>query len=360
MVSNQSIYEHDLGNEQFLNSFALDPSISQDDLVNTVTSRDGTASELDLESLANIYQLKAKAPSLEDFNITTTNKKYVVPTQFQPLREVLEVYLPIISGQFDGPIMVINDICSQNLRGCEGKWFDFKATELMAIPAKEILDANKVLYNLDSYSDKIERLLEEGKLTDEQIRNFKQITPELIGHYPTGKTIDGLLPQYGLDANQMARYFAFAFIMLPNNGDEISFVQRAKGLGIAADCMALSGATPPFHEDFLKEGFDFPGYFRKVIEGEMEEEYKLSPDEFRIGTCYLIDDKKSIPFVAIEITTTPSTKEIAERSYGDKEIIKEHPILYATSLSAVPTLIQRFPLLQSSAYVMDKVAKQIE
>jgi len=318
MVSNQSIYEYYLGNDLFLNLFALDPNITRDDLVNIVTSRDGTASELDLESLATELPIKTILPSIERLEVTVSDEQYTVPQQLQPYRNTLDKVLEE-KGMFNGNIMVVKGNVEVPLTLYKGGFFDFKATQLTAIPADLLPDS-----------------------------------------YPAGKTIDELLPQYGLDVSQMARYLGFAFIMLPNNGNEISFVQRAKGLGIAADCMALSGATPQFHEDFLREGFDFPGYFRKVIKDEMSEEYKLSPDELRIGACYLIDDKKSVPFVAIEIITIPSTKEIAERSYGDKDIIKEHPILYATSISAVPNLIQRFPLLPSSAYVLGEVAKQSE
>ena len=221
---------------------------------------------MDLKSLATDLPVKAVLPSFERLKVTVSDEQYIVPHQLQPYRNTLDNVLKQ-KGMFNGNIMVIKGDVEVPLTLYKGGFFDFKATQLTAIPA-------------DLLPDK----------------------------YPSGKTISELLPQYGLDVNQTARYLGFAFIMLTSNGNEISFVQRAKGLGIAADCMALSGATPPFHEDFLKKDFDFPGYIRKVIEREMAEEYKLSPNELRIGSCYLIDDKKSVPFIAIEITTPPVYK----------------------------------------------------
>ncbi|MFH0868840.1 MAG: hypothetical protein V1839_01290, partial [archaeon] len=280
MVSKQAICDYELGNGLSLHAFALDPVITPAKLVSMLSSRDGTAQKFDFESLSTNLQIKAIVPSLSGLEVAVSDEQYAVPEQLQAYREDLESRLKG-RGMFNGDIMVIKGKVGLPLTLFRGGFFDFKATQLSAIPA--------------------------------------DVLPK---SYPQGKTISDLLPRYGLDVSQMARYLGFAFVMMPNNGDELSFVQRAKGLGIAADIMALSGATPPFRKDFFKMAFDFAGYFREVIERELMEEYKLSHEKFGIKTCYLIDDKKSIPFVAVEIVTSLSTREIAAKAYCDAEIIK--------------------------------------
>ena len=95
--------------------------------------------------------------------------------------------------------------------------------------------------------------------------------PEL---YPAGKTIGQLLPELNLHYNDLASYLGFAFILMPDNGREVSFVQRAKNLGIAPDCMALSGSTPQFPKQHSK-GFDFGSYFESCVAEEMQEEFRI-------------------------------------------------------------------------------------
>ena len=87
----------------------------------------------------------------------------------------------------------------------------------------------------------------------------------------------------------------------------------------------------------------------------MKKEYKLNSDEFTIGGCYLLDDKRSHPFVAIEIFTEFSTKKLAEMCFGDEKVNKEHNILYSITPNAINDFIDRFPLLYSTAYVLNMV-----
>lgn len=320
MVSKQATYEIDLGNGLSLHAFAIDPAITAADLAGMLSSRDGTAPKFDLKSLEANLRMKAIVPSLSGLEVAVSDERYVVPEQFRPYREALEDGL-LRRGMFNGPVMVVKGVLGNQLTLCRGGFFDFKATQLSAIPAEVLPNS-----------------------------------------YPQGKTIGDLLPEYGLDVSRMARYLGFAFVMMPNNGDELSFVQRAKGMGIAADIMALSGATPPFHEDFFKTNFDSAGYFRGVVERELMEEFKLPSKEFGIKTCYLIDDIKSVPSVAVEIVTPVTTGEIAARVYGDPEAMKEHPVVFSikADVGAVSALLNRFPLLYHSAYVMHMVANRKE
>lgn len=355
MTSELPIYEHCLGDELFLKAYSLDPKISQADLKKIVSFRDGS-SKLDLEVIANHISLIAKLDSFGGLEINVSDEVYKVPEQLQPYREALDEEL-VEKGMFNGSVMVVTRDEGIPLKIYRGGFFDFKATQLTAVPSK--------------------------------------LLPNIYDH---NKTIKQLLPEWGLDKSQMARYLGFAFIMLPSNGEEISFVQRAKELGIAEDVMALSGCTPHWRgmetvlEDVLKDNrfyrtifnlipkkltsgflrrtfgqnsrfpygfydpfFDFEKYFEATIKKQIKKEYNLLPDEFTIGKCYLMDDKRWVPFVAIEIKTQLSTKDIAKRIYG---IAEEHNILYSISPRAVGTLIDRFPLLDSTAYVMSLVAKE--
>lgn len=315
MINDNKSYSHDLGDGLTLDAYIIDPNISIDNLKNMILSKDGITTDINLERTAKIMPVRAKLNSFNDLSINISKEVYHVPKQLKPFREALEDKL-ISEGKFNGNIMVIKGDVRQPLTLLKGGFFDFKATQLTSIPS--------------------------------------ELLPSL---YPKNKNIAELLPGYGLNITQMARYLGFAFIMMPNCGQEIGFVQRAKGLGIAADVMALSGATPEYHDDFLKEGFNFQEYFKQVIEKELNEEYKLKSNEIEIGKSYLIDDTREIPFIAIEIITPLSTKEMAQRAYGDKEIIKEHPILYNINPKAVDKLINRFPIFESSAYIMDMITR---
>lgn len=336
MTTKYPSYEHDLGNGLLLEAYSLNPKINKLDLEGMILSKDGKSEPVDLCDIAKDILVVAELNSLKGLEINVSDEVYSVPKQLQSYRSLLgdenerrrriEAYrckagnvdaLQDLYAIFNGSVLVIKGDVKLPLGICRGGFFDFKATELIAIPSL--------------------------------------LLPEV---YPTGETISKLLPKYGLDINQLARYLAFAFIVLLSNGEEVSFVHRAKGLGIAPDCMAISGATPYFHEDFFKKGFNFQQYFESEVKREIREEYKLLPHEFTIGKCYLTDDKKSIPCVAIEIITYLSTHEIAERCYGDIKVNREHTILYSVNRNAIPMLISRFPLDYYTAYVLDRVIKK--
>lgn len=310
MTIEQPSFMYDLGNGLFLDAYSLNPEISAEDLDEILSSRDAIR-EVDLEALAETMPVIAELDSLGGLELEVSDEVYTVPEQLQPFRDILKVQLPN-EGQHNGPIMVVKGEVKLPLPLFKAGYFDFKATHLIAVPAER-----------------------------------------LPGQYPANKTVRELLPEYGLEVDQMARYVGFAHIMRPNNGKEISFVQRAEGLGIAPDCMALSGSTPRFHEDFFKEGFNFQQYFEEHVRKQMDNEYGLGPNEFRIGKSYFIDDKREIPFVAIEIITDLPAKELAKKAHRE-----EHTILYSINPMAVDTLIHRFPIFPSSAYVMNLVAKE--
>jgi len=67
----------------------------------------------------------------------------------------------------------------------------------------------------------------------------------------------------------------------------------------------------------------------------------------------LFDDKKSVPFMAVEVRTPLFTKDLAGRIYGDEGAIKEHPALYSFSPDAIDSVINQLDVFPPCAYVMD-------
>lgn len=316
METEQCYYFHDLGNGQLLKSFSVDQNIGLDELVSLVSSMERPKDRFVLDDLEKNMHLVAAFDSLSKLELKVLDGRYEVPHQLLPYREAIEQEL-LKEGKKNNSVMIVKGDIAVPLTIVMGKYFDFMATKLSDVPAKR-----------------------------------------LPATYPANKTIGDLLRKYGLRDSDTARYLGFAFILMPSNGKELSFVQRAKGLGIVPGVMALSGMTPLFHDGFYEKGFDFRKYFEKEIARELEEEYRLLPNEFRTGRCYFIYNKGiNHPFVAIEITTTLSIEEIARRAFGEKKVIEEHPILYSIGFPAIGTLIRKFDL-GDSAYVMSLVAKE--
>lgn len=297
----------------YLNAYSLEPKMTQQELRKLLSDLRTTEANIDLVRLETEMPLIANLELLTDLEIQTINQEYEVPEPFQAYREALDDKLST-EGMFNGPVMVVKGAVSNPLTIIKGRYFDFKATELTAKPG--------------------------------------ELLPDL---YPADKTIAELLPEYDLTNNNLARYLGFAFIMRPDNGAEVSFVQRAKNLGVAADCMAFPGSTPTYPSDFNNPDFDIHEHFAANIRDEMKEEYALESDEFQVEKSLLIDDTNSIPFLAITIATPLTTQELAKRTYGKKEVLKEQTILYSVKPVATSVLITQFPVLESSAYIMSLI-----
>jgi len=302
-------YNHPL-EEHILSAFAVDPNITEEELAGFVKARDGT-SKLDLANLAKDVLPKGRVESLREMTVDVLDESYKVPEQLRAYREALEEKLSA-QGKFNGPVAVLDGELGRNIRLRRGGYFDFMATKLEVVPATLVPD-----------------------------------------RYPSGVSIEQLMKEYGIVNEQRARFIGFAFLMLPQNRQEFQLVQRAKGMGIAADCISSSGSTPPFNDDFFIGGFNFGEYWENHVAQEMEEEYKLGKGEFRIDGAYIIDDKKTVPHLALEIQTTPSTAALAERIHGDKSAISEHPVLYSMPPKAIGTFLRRFDVWPSVAFISD-------
>ncbi|MFC1682212.1 hypothetical protein ACFL0X_01175 [Nanoarchaeota archaeon] len=308
-------YIRDLGSGLFLTAYSVDPSISASKLVEIVSGKDRT-SKFDLDALSKDVAFKGRIDSFSGLNVSATREQYQVPEQLQAYREALQSKLDS-EGKFNGPVAVIKGGLEKDLSLCRGGYYDFMATKLEVVP---------------------------GNLVPDQ--------------YLAGQTVEELMPQWEMSNDQRARYFALAFVMLPSDGREFSFVQRAPGLGIAPDCISTTGSTPGFNEGFFESGFDFARYYEAEITKEMGEEYGLNPDEFRITGANLIDDIRTVPHTAVEITTPLTTQELATRIHGKKEAIAEHPVIYSIKPEAIPIFLERFDVWPSVQFVMSKFHEQ--
>jgi len=308
-MSTLATYKHDLGRGLFLEAHSLDPNLRENALQDMVSSKDGT-SMFNLENLEKDMQLTGRINSFADLNITASSDSYEIPRPLKAYRDALVTKLTQ-EGKFNGPIAVVKGAFTTNFTICPGGYFDFMATKLEVKPSELVL-----------------------------------------GKYLEGKTIEESMPEWEMTNDQRARFFAFAFLMQPNNGKDISLVQRAKGLGIAADCISSSGSTPEFHEDFFKPGFNFTNYLNEHLAREMKEEYGLNKTEFEIGGADLIDDKRTIPHLAIRIKTPLSMDELAEKSAQSEDALKEHPVLYSMPTESVNTFLNRFDMWPSIAFAL--------
>jgi hypothetical protein len=179
-----------------------------------------------------------------------------------------------------------------------------------------------------------------------------KLLPEV---YPAGKTVESILTEQNIDLSERARYFGFAHLMHPTSGKEFMLVQRAKGMGIAGDCMSTPGSTPDviLANPGLKHGWGIHAYWAYHFAEEMKDEFHLNWGDFWTGAITLFDDTKLTPFGAIDIYTQLSTREIAEKAFNDPRVLKEHNVLYSMKPEAIPELLQRFPLFPSIARALD-------
>ncbi len=404
-MTKQAHYRHDLGGELYFDAFAVDPELDESGLVEFVNSRaKDSLIKPDSEKLARDFHSVAHLGSFDELKVEVSDQPYEVPEALKPYRDAGRILYD--KTMFNGPIAIVDSPVQIPVRIRPGGYYDFKATEHGADPAKtltELLNGNpedlfintfrcagteekfRARYNPELVSrfraqslaefleaqgfSEAERKLFDRKTVGELLetqgelfsRAFDIEAREIRGlqraQYSPG-TLEQVMPELGITNDQRARYLGFAFMMQPGNGREISLVQRAKGLGIAADCISSSGGTPPFQKEFLTPGFDFPKFYTDEVKKEMGEEYNLEQGEFDIGGVYLIDERKQIPFGAVEITTPATTAELAQRIYGKKDAIKEHPILYGMPIEATESFLNRFEIFPAIRFALGLIDKK--
>jgi hypothetical protein len=306
---------YNLGNELHLDAYAIDPSLTSEILENFLREKENS-SNFNLANLSREMCFKGEIESLRDIKVKVINETYEIPKQLKPYREALESKL-IAQGKKNGPIAVLNGELGKEITLRRGGYFDFMATKLEEVPAR--------------------------------------LLPK---EYPAEATVEQLMKEYGINNEQRARYLAFAYLMLPQDGSEFQLVQRAKGMGIAPDCVSTSGSTPPFSNDFFDEKFDFSRFWENHVAQEMGEEYKMEAKEFTINGGYILDDKMTLPHLVLKIKASPSTAKLAERIYGDKEAINEHPILYSMPRRSIQNFLKRFEVWPMAAFASNRFSQE--
>ncbi len=300
MTHTQASYRHPLGNGLYLEAFAIDPSLNQDDLEQFLASKEGTA-----QPNSDAAKDVSYVGSVNDFDGLEVRidleKRYQVPAQLQAYREAVG-RVSGARGWYDGPVAVVDGPLGIPLHLFQGGYYDYVATKLSAVPS------------------------------------------DLVPEYPCGKTIAQLFEEWNIASDRRARSFGFAHLLMADEGKEICLVQRAKGMAIAPDCISFPGSTP---NPRFEPHFDFPQYCRHHIEEEMNEEFKLEDSEFRTGRLHLFEDRREVPFAALEIHTPLPLRDIAARIYGDQQAIKEHPVIYAVPREGILAMLEKLPLFPS-------------
>jgi len=309
-VANQPVtYQHHLGGGVYLEAFSVDPNLKESDLAELILSKDGTA-KLDSPSI----EAARYAGSVKKFDdlevILDLEKAYTVPAQLKAYRDAVQKDSDA-KGRYNGPVAIVDGLVGIPLKLFQGGFYDFVATKLGAIPHNLVPDK-----------------------------------------YPAGKTIADLFQEWEIDPEERARYLGFAHVMLTENGEKLSLVQRAKGMAIAPDCIALSGSTP---NPQFGPGFNFQQYCKEHMAAELKDEYALEQTEFQLAGIHLFDDKEQAPYGALEIPTPHTTENLAERIFGNSQAIKEHPILYCVPIEGVDLLLTRFPVFPSNVKVLRQV-----
>jgi len=409
-------YSYDMGGGLTLTAHPIDPNIRSEDMRELIADKDGKA-KLDLNALSKQISCTGYAPSFAELRIGVSQQPYQIPEQLRAYRNALGIQLDNSDPpMFNGHSTIVDGEVHIPLILCPGRYYDFKATELHHIPADLLTWIHKgyagQLFVEDRFKlakDKDGRLNEKkflerypnelidrfragtleaflrtkdfddkvitgfiekriGQLREEHYEEFARafdveeaVIRELQeAQYPAEKTIEDLMQEHGIPNERRGRLFGLAHLMFPANRNEFAFVQKIEGLGIAGGCMTLQGSTPLYNPNFFNPGFDFQTYYMDHLAREMMDEFGLKEDEFSVDGIWLMDDKIVSPFGAVRITTPLSTKELAERTFGQSEPLEEHNVLYyiRNTPGAFTSVITRFPMFCTNPFVMDFIARE--
>ncbi len=310
-MAEQAHYRHDLGEGHYFDAYSLSPEVDEKMLADFVAQLDGK-SGLDTATIEKIKKDVVKKASVKGIGeleiVVSEQPNYQVPDVLKPYRDAIGADWDA-KGRFNGPVLIVDGELKVPLKVMQGGYYDFAATKLGDIPAK--------------------------------------ILPKV---YPAGKTIADILRESGDGLDARARYFGFAHLMWPSHGEEFLLVQRAKGMGIAADCVSTPGSTPDIrlrNSGLQHPEFDIPHYWSYHFAEEMKDEFHLNWGDFWTGQIDLFEDARMIPFGAIKIVTPLSARQIAAQAYGDPRVLKEHTALYSMPGEAIPAFLKKIPILSN-------------
>jgi hypothetical protein len=345
---------HELREGIVLEAYSLDPDLTNESL-DGVVGRELKKPVTDSRGLSSVIAQIGDFSSFRDLGVSVSPESYSVPEGLKPYRFALGNRLdcqrkPGSEFPKNGNVAIIVGEVKLPLLICQGGYYDFKATEPGGVPKNledELKDSLKLMQEFDAL-----RKIDSKKLlapTEIALKKLVDSYSAIAGVYPEGKTVRDLFAHWGIPETQRARYLGCAHLIFADNGKEWMFVQRAKGLGVAADCMSSPGSTP---DPRLRNGFDLGLYMKSHLDQEMDEEFGLRPNEYDISGFSLYDDKDSMPFMAVRITTPLKTKDIAERCFGNKSTLSEHTVLYSVPMRGIDSAIPKLPLYYSIAKIM--------
>lgn len=392
-----AFYKHDLGKGLSLNAYAVDPSINESALKEIVSSKDGTR-DPKLQPQDSIFV--ARVNSINDLKIKVLEGTYKVPEQLQAYRDALGFQWDA-KNRRPGPVLIVDKILQHPIKGYPGTFYDFGATKLDAVPYK--LEHELNVLNKIPKDSLIWRAFSENLIKGNGKKTLKAVYNELVSNSQTeagrlsnlpddslfwgmsalsfakagggeklreafktireqyfkGKTVETIFQDNKIPINERAKYFGLSYVMSPSDGKEVCFVQRAKDMAIAADCISSCGSTPnPRFKEMVVPGYNTQTAININVIKEMNEEWGLEPGDFEIGSIDLFDSVREVPFGSVQIVTPLSTADLVERIHGDQGAIDEHPIVYSTSQQGIKQVLERFPTWLSFGESLKVFAEQ--
>ena len=344
-----------------LSAFSIDTNHSHTDL-ELIIKKELKKSKPNATKVAETVRRINHFSSFDDLQVEIFPEPYSVPEPLKPYRQALGVKLDSMRKvgrdiPKNGPVAMVDGKVEVPLRLRQGGYYDWSAT----IP-------NEVPYKLEEELSRAPQILEQilfavresspGKLLDSTVFNFErlaQVYKQIMGVYQPGKTVREILAEKEISEEKRGRYLGCAYILFANSGKEWVFTQRVKNLGVLADCMTTPGSVL---SPRIRKGFNLGKFMKAHLDSEAEEEFGLEPQDFDISGFTLYDDRDSMPFMAVRMTTPLTTREIAEKCYGSSETLKEHNLLYSVSIDEIKPALERLPLFPGVDYVMQDFLKR--
>lgn len=317
MNNNIPSLRYELGNGHCMEVFSLDPSINSDGIISKLKESKVNFKESPAPPVEVIK--KHHVQSLLDLSFVNSYRSYDVPDSLKLYRKALEVKLDG-EGKHNGPVMLVTGELVNPIETSKGGYYDYMATRVDERPGLLLPD-----------------------------------------NYDSRKTVEDILTEEGIPLNRRARFLGMMHLIRLNRGKEIMFVHRAKGMGIASDCISTSGSTPDLvldREGLKKRGFGIKEYWSYHIAEEMTDEFNLQWGDFWAEDVTLFDDPRTIPFGAVNIYTPLSASEIANRAYGNSRVLKEHNMIYVMNQETIPAFLDRFAVFPPAAATFRELFKE--
>tara|TARA_Y100000034_G_C6856569_1_gene389333 strand:- start:246 stop:1139 length:894 start_codon:yes stop_codon:yes gene_type:complete len=290
-----------------LTAYSIDPDMNGEELEKIVSGHRLSVkgkSPIDLNQAANRVRFVREVGRFEDLQIQASFDKYEVPEQLKPYRD------RVVLGFSDSVLIPINGDLDIPIKAVKGEYRDFRSTQMSRIPSEEVPDT-----------------------------------------YEDGKTIEELLPEWGLSYRDLGRCFGVAHVLRVSGGDAISMVYSGD-VDVYANSIGLSGSTPGFPEKFNQEEFSYDEFFKEHLDGEMREEFNLSPNNYRVNGVKLFDAIEDKPIFCVDMVTDLSIEELVRGAYGMPDPLKEHSIILSTDRKGMASVMRGFDIPEIDSVIL--------